>query len=88
MGGAEASLNLGQLMVKRLRVIGSTLRARSVAAKSMVMDRLHREVWPHLESGRIVPIVETVLPIQEAEEAHRLIASNETFGKVVLSVGA
>jgi len=54
----------------------------------MVMDRLHREVWPHLESGRIVPIVETVLPIQEAEEAHRLIASNETFGKVVLSVGA
>ena len=87
MGGAEAKLNLGVLMVKRQRIIGSTLRARSVAAKAAVMDELKAEVWPHFESGRIRPIVETVIPVEEAEKAHELVAGDQTFGKVVLSVG-
>jgi putative PIG3 family NAD(P)H quinone oxidoreductase len=87
MGGAETTLNLGLMMVKRLRIIGSTLRARTVAAKAQVMDRLAREVWPHIESGRITPIVETVIPIEEADRAHTLVAADQTFGKVVLSIG-
>jgi putative PIG3 family NAD(P)H quinone oxidoreductase len=87
MGGAEATLNLGVLMVKRQRIIGSTLRARSVAAKAAVMDELKAEVWPHFESGRIRPIVEAVIPVEEAEKAHELVAGDQTFGKVVLSVG-
>jgi putative PIG3 family NAD(P)H quinone oxidoreductase len=86
MGGAEASVNLGIMMVKRQRIIGSTLRARSVAAKAAVMDELKAEVWPHIESGRIRPIVEEVIPIEEAERAHALVAADQTFGKVVLSV--
>lgn len=86
MGGAATELNLGVLMVKRQRIIGSTLRARSVAAKAAVMDELQAEVWPHFESGRIRPIVEAVIPIEEADRAHELIAADQTFGKVILSV--
>ena len=87
MGGAEASVNLGLMMVKRQRIIGSTLRARSVAAKATVMDALHAEVWPHIESGAIRPIVEAIIPIEEAERAHALVAADQTFGKVVMAVG-
>ena len=58
MGGAVAELELGLMMMKRLRVIGSTLRARSVAAKSAVMADLQRVVWPQIESGAIKPIVD------------------------------
>ena len=86
MGGAEASVNLGLMMVKRQRIIGSTLRARSIAAKAAVMDALQAEVWPHIESGAIKPIVDAVLPIEDAEQAHALVAADQTFGKVVMTV--
>lgn len=85
MGGAKAELEIGLMMVKRLRVIGSTLRARSVAAKAAVMDALESRVWPLLADGTIVPVIETTLPITRAAEAHALIAGNDTFGKVVLT---
>ena len=86
MGGAETSVNLGLMMVKRLRVIGSTLRARSVAAKSAVIDRLRDEVWPHIDSGVIRPIIEAVIPVEEADRAHALVAADQTIGKVVLKI--
>ncbi|MEJ2087662.1 MAG: NAD(P)H-quinone oxidoreductase [Gammaproteobacteria bacterium] len=86
MGGAETAINLGQMMMKRARIIGSTLRARSIAAKAAVMDRLQDEVWPHIETGRIRPIVDAVIPIEEAERAHELVAGNQTVGKVVMTV--
>jgi len=87
MGGAQTDVNLGLMMVKRLRIIGSTLRARPIAAKAAVMDRLRDEVWPHIASGRVRPIIETVIPIEEADRAHALVAADQTVGKVVLSVG-
>ncbi|MYD97038.1 MAG: NAD(P)H-quinone oxidoreductase [Gammaproteobacteria bacterium] len=86
LGGASAEVPLGSMMVKRQRIIGSTLRARSIAAKANVMDELKARVWPLIESGEIVPVIEDVLPIDEAARAHELISSNRTFGKVVLSV--
>jgi NADPH:quinone reductase-like Zn-dependent oxidoreductase len=86
MGGAQSQLNLGLMMMKRLRVIGSTLRARPVSEKAAVMDALKARVWPLFESGRIEPIIESVIPIQEAERAHALMASNQTVGKIVLSL--
>ncbi len=85
MGGAKAELEIGLMMVKRLRVIGSTLRARSVAAKSAVMDELEHRVWPLLADGSIKPVIEATLAITDAAEAHALIAGNDTFGKVVLT---
>jgi len=87
MGGAVLELELGLMMMKRLRVIGSTLRARSVAAKTAVMAELERVVWPRIEAGDIKPVIETVIPIEEADRAHALVASDQTFGKVVLSIG-
>jgi len=86
LGGASAELPLGALMVKRQRVIGSTLRARAIAAKALVMDALAERVWPLLESGAVKPVIDRVLPLAEAEQAHRAIAGNQTFGKVVLKI--
>ena len=86
LGGAATELSLGRMMVKRQRIIGSTLRARSIGAKALLMDALRERVWPLVERGSITPVVERVLPIAEAAQAHRLIASNRTFGKVVLAV--
>ena len=86
LGGSRAELPLGLMMAKRLRVIGSTLRARTVAAKATVMDALKTRVWPLLEDGSIKPIIEQELAIGNAAEAHELIAGNQTFGKVVLTI--
>ena len=87
LGGAAAEAPLGLMMVKRLRIIGSTLRARSIAAKALVMDALLERVWPLLETGAVKPVVETTLPITQAAAAHELLAGNQTFGKVVLTFG-
>lgn len=84
MGGARADINLGLVMMKRARVIGSTLRARPVGEKAAVMDHLAARVWPLLETGAIEPVIDTVLPIDQAEQAHALVAGNDTVGKVVL----
>jgi putative PIG3 family NAD(P)H quinone oxidoreductase len=87
LGGNRAELDLGRMMMRRLRVIGSTLRARSVDAKSAVMDQLRRRVWPRIAAGEIRPVIDTVLPLEQAEAAHALLASDGTFGKVVLRIG-
>jgi NADPH:quinone reductase-like Zn-dependent oxidoreductase len=86
MGGAVTEINLALLMMKRARVIGSTLRARPISEKAAVMDGLQRNVWPAIEAGDIRPIIEAELPIQQMEDAHALMASNETVGKIVLTL--
>ncbi len=86
MGGATAEIPLAGMMVKRQRIIGSTLRARSIASKSMVMDSLKRNVWPLLEAGTVKPVIDKVIAIQEVEKAHSLVESNQTIGKVVLAI--
>lgn len=86
MGGAEASINLGFLMMKRLRIIGSTLRAQPIPKKTEIMDNLKENIWPSLESGDIKPIIDTVIPIEDVDKAHKLMESNQTFGKVILKV--
>ena len=72
--------------MKRQRVIGSTLRARSVPAKSAVMDALYERVWPLIASGEIKPIIETEIAMADAASAHELIAGNQTVGKVMLTL--
>ena len=84
LGGAKAEVALGLVLMKRLRLIGSTLRARSIPAKSAVMDGLKVHVWPKLESGAIKPVIEACFPMAEAQRAHALVAGNETLGKVLL----
>ena len=86
MGGAESNIHLGLMMAKRLRLLGSTLRARTVAKKGAIMSALNERVWPLIAAGNIKPIVDTVFPTIRAAEAHDLVASNKTFGKVLLAV--
>ncbi len=86
MSGATTDINLGIMMMKRVRLIGSTLRARSVAAKARVMDGLQKDLWPALESGAIKPVIEAVVPMPQADRAHEIVSGNQTVGKVVLSL--
>ena len=87
MGGIKAEIDLAQLMRKRLRVIGSTLRARPNSEKAEIMSQLAEKVWPLIESGEIRPIVDSTFDLAEVEKAHDLVASDKTIGKVVLTVG-
>ena len=86
MGGARAEINLGLLLVKRLQVIGSTLRARPVEEKAAIVRGFLSRFGDALETGKIGPVVDRVLPLEEAQQAHDLLQSSEHFGKVVLRV--
>ena len=86
MGGGGGSLQLGLVLVKRLTIRGSVLRSRSDDEKTEILAGVRREVWPLFESGQLHPIVERSFPITEVEEAHRLLASNQTFGKLILEI--
>jgi NADPH:quinone reductase-like Zn-dependent oxidoreductase len=86
MGGARAEVNLGVLLARRLQVIGSTLRARPEAEKAAIVAGFVSRFGPALEAGEIGPVVDRVLPLAQAAEAHRLLKASEHFGKVVLRV--
>lgn len=86
MGGRETQIDLGRMLMKRQRLIGSTLRSRSPASKGSVMDALHAHVWPLLETGRVKPLVDRTFPIQEADAAMRYLEENSSTGKVLLGV--
>jgi len=84
MGGPKAELNLAQVLMKRLSIIGSTLRARSAAEKAELVGGFLARFGADLAAGRIRAVVHRVLPLAQAAEAHRLVAASEHFGKVVL----
>ncbi len=86
MGGAKAEIALGALLVRRLQVIGSTLRARSAAEKARIVADFEVRFGAALARGEIGPIVDRVLPLAEAPEAHRYVKASEHFGKVVLRI--
>lgn len=86
MGGAETTIRLQRILLKRLTITGSTLRARTPAEKGAIAAALEREVWPLIESGRVRPVVHATVPLVDAAEAHRRLESGEVIGKVVLRV--
>ncbi|MDA8864347.1 NAD(P)H-quinone oxidoreductase [Pseudomonadales bacterium] len=88
MGGSRSEIDLAKLMMKRLRVVGSTLRARPLEEKASIMAELSQYVWPKISHGEIVPVIQQVFPIQSASAAHELMASDVTVGKVVLKVSS
>lgn len=85
MGGAKAELNLGALLVRRLSVIGSTLRTRSLAEKAALVAAFRARFGADLEAGRIRPVIDRVLRFSQAADAHRLLQASDHFGKVVLT---
>jgi tumor protein p53-inducible protein 3 len=86
IGGARAEADLASLLIKRLHIIGSTLRARLPSDKAAIVRAFLDRFGGALEAGRIRPTIDRVLPLAEAAEAHRVVQSSVHFGKVVLRV--
>jgi putative PIG3 family NAD(P)H quinone oxidoreductase len=86
-GGVRGELNLGMLLAKRARVIGTTLRARPLTQKAQIVAQVRENLWPMVADGRVRPVVHTVLPITRVADAHDLVQSSRHIGKVALTVG-
>jgi putative PIG3 family NAD(P)H quinone oxidoreductase len=87
LGGREAEIDLGRLLVKRQRIIGSLLRPRSVAEKSWLLGEIGLRIWSNVLAGEIRVPVHATYGLADVEAAHALVESNATRGKVVLRVG-
>jgi NADPH2:quinone reductase len=89
-GGIKAELNIAKMVTKRLHVIATSLRARPVDGangKRAIVDAVVASVWPMIGDGRVRPIIGARFPITQAAEAHRVLASGATYGKILLTVG-
>ena len=86
-GGRKASLDLGLVLTRRLEIIGTVMRARPLEEKIEVAQLLAHRLVPLVEQGRLRPVIDRVMPLRDAAEAHRHVASNDSLGKVVLQVG-
>jgi putative PIG3 family NAD(P)H quinone oxidoreductase len=87
MGGrATATIDLGDVLRRRLTVTGSTLRARTVQEKGSIADAVQRNVWPLLETGRVKPVIYRTFRLADAAAAHALMESSAHVGKIVLTV--
>jgi len=89
-GGGKAELNLGKLVAKRARVIGTALRARPLdgaTGKRAIVDAVLTSVWPMIADGDVRPIIGAQFPVQQALDAHRLLSSGQVTGKILLTVG-
>ena len=85
-GGVNGELNLGALLAKRAWIHAASLRSRSLAQKAAIVAATVDFVWPQIEDGRVRPIIDRVLSLDDAAEAHRLMESSEHIGKVLLRV--
>jgi putative PIG3 family NAD(P)H quinone oxidoreductase len=85
LGGATTALPLGPLLDKRLTLFGTVLRNRSAAEKAALTAEFARLIVPALANGELRPVVDTVFPLAEAARAYALLASGDTFGKLVLT---
>jgi putative PIG3 family NAD(P)H quinone oxidoreductase len=85
-GGTRGELDLGLLLSKRASVCATTLRARPAAEKAAIVAAVREQVWPLITAGRVRPVIDSVLPLAEAPQAHRLMESGAHFGKVLLAV--
>jgi putative PIG3 family NAD(P)H quinone oxidoreductase len=85
-GGATATVPIFEIMRRRLTLTGSTLRARDAAFKGLVADELHKTVWPHVEAGRLKPVMDRTFPLGEAADAHRRMEAGDHVGKIVLTL--
>ena len=88
-GGVKGELNIGKLLARRARVIGTTLRGRPVSgpnSKCEIVQAVTASVWPMIADGRVGPIIGARMPIQQAGDAHQQLVSGKVTGKIVLTV--
>jgi len=86
VAGGKTEVDLYQILGKRLHVIGTVLRARSLDEKIAITAAFARDVVPLLAQGVVQPVIDSVFPLEQIQDAHRRLESNETFGKVVLTL--
>ena len=86
LAGDLSEIDLRNVFVRNVRVIGSTLRSRAPEVKAEILASLVRDVWPKVEAGLVKPTIYKTLPITEVEEAHAILYRGENVGKVVLTV--
>lgn len=86
IGGSATEINLNTMMRKRLQLIGSVLRTRSIDEKIGVTQRFMDRWLPELKRGRIRPIIDSVFPLTQAQQAHEYMEANRNFGKIILKV--
>ncbi len=84
--GAKAEINLLSVMLKRLTITGSTLRARDDGFKAQIAQKLHKNVWPLLATGKIKPVIHSTFALNDAAFAHELMESSQHIGKIILEV--
>lgn len=86
LAGTKTEIDLKNIYVRNVRIIGSTLRSRAPEVKAEILAGIVRDVYPKIESGAVKPTIYKVLPITEAEAAHDILYRGENIGKVVLTV--
>lgn len=84
-GGAKGEINLGLLMAKRATIAAAGLRSRPTKDKAAIVQEVVKNVWPEIEAGKVKVIVEDVLPLERADDAHRVLEHGTHFGKVILT---
>lgn len=86
LAGQKTEIDLKNIYVRNVRIIGSTLRSRTPEVKAQILADLVKNVWPKIETGEVKPTIYKVLPIQDAEAAHDILYKGQNVGKVVLTV--
>ncbi len=86
MNGFSAEVNFANLLMKRVTMTGSTLRAQTFAQKAVMMAEIMEHIYPQLDNGTIVPIVDKTFPLEETEAAHAHMMSGQHMGKIILTV--
>jgi NADPH:quinone reductase len=86
LNGPKTELFIPLIMMKRLTLSGSTLRARDVTFKSLVADEIAKTVWPHVVAGRLKPVIDSVFPLSDAAAAHARMDGGDHVGKIVLEM--
>ncbi|MBR3837361.1 MAG: NAD(P)H-quinone oxidoreductase [Clostridia bacterium] len=86
LAGQKTEIDLKNIYVRNVRIIGSTLRSRTPETKAQILRELVENVWPKVETGEVKPTIYKVLPITEAEAAHDILYKGQNVGKVVLTV--
>lgn len=84
--GVKAHINLLPILLKRLTLTGSTLRARDDEFKARIAQQLYKNVWPLLATGQIKPIIHTTFSLADAANAHALMESSQHIGKIILEI--
>lgn len=86
MKGFKTEVNFAPLLMKRLTMTGSTLRAQTFAQKTVMVQEIMTHVFPHLEKGVIKPIIDSIYPLEQTEEAHARMMSGQHMGKIILKM--